>query len=110
MKYAFLLSTGVAAAVAYSPAWAEDQHIRLTEYPLSQADVHGLAMRAFQKRGYNIEEDTPTMLVGEQDDLKVEIIFEDTADIVIRWKEGFGNKRDQWLRNLKTDILWDLAE
>jgi hypothetical protein len=30
--------------------------------------------------------------------------------MVIRWKEGFGDKNDQWLRNLKTDVLWRLAE
>jgi hypothetical protein len=30
--------------------------------------------------------------------------------VLIRWKEGFGHKNDQWLRNLKTDVLWRLAE
>jgi len=30
--------------------------------------------------------------------------------MVIRWQEGFGSKNDQWLRNLKTDVLWRLAE
>lgn len=110
MKKALLFSGLAAAAMIQTPAWAEDQHIRLTECPMSQTDVHALAMSAFEKREYNIEEDTPTMIVGEQDDLKVEIIFEDTTDIVIRWKEGFGHRRDQWLRNLKTDILWGLAE
>jgi hypothetical protein len=48
-------------------------------------------------------------LVGEQDDKRVEIVIEPLR-MVIRWKEGFGHKNDQWLRNLKTDVLWRLAE
>jgi hypothetical protein len=60
--------------------------------------------------GYGIEEDTPTALVGEQDKLKVEIIVE-PSHLVIRWKDGFGSeKKDNWLRNLKTDVLWRMAE
>jgi hypothetical protein len=110
MKKSLVFSGLIAAAVASSSALAADQHIRLTECPLAVSDVHTLALLALQKRRYNVEEDTPTMLVGEQDDLKVEIIFADTTDIVIRWTEGFGNKNDQWLRNLKTDILWEMAE
>jgi hypothetical protein len=109
MKKSLLLS-GLVAGLVSLPAWSADQHIRLAECPLSQSDIHSMALRAFEKRGYNLEEDTPTMVVGELDDLKVEIIFADSSDIVIRWKEGFGHRRDQWLRNLKTDILWDLAE
>ena len=49
------------------------------------------------------------MLVGEQDDLRVEVLIE-PGRVLIRWKEGFGHKNDQWLRNLKTDVLWRLAE
>jgi hypothetical protein len=30
--------------------------------------------------------------------------------MTIRWKEGYGHDRDLWLRNLKTDVLWRLAE
>ena len=100
----------VAAMIGYSPAWSADQHIRLTECSLLQADIRAIALRALEDRRYNLEGDTPTILVAEQDDLKVEIVFEDTSDIVIRWKEGFGHRSDQWLRNLKTDILWTLAE
>jgi hypothetical protein len=100
----------VAAMIASSPAWSADQHIRLAECSLLQADIRAIALRALQDRRYNLEEDSPTMLVAEQDDLKVEILFEDTSDIVIRWKEGFDHRSDQWLRNLKSDILWALAE
>jgi hypothetical protein len=92
------------------PAQAADQFIKLSECEvLSTEYLHELATYALIKRRYNIEEDMPMMIVGEQDDLKVEILIE-PANIVIRWKEGFGHKNDQWLRNLKTDVLWRLAE
>lgn len=110
MKIVLLVSGLAIAAIAHTRALGADQHIRLDACSLTQTDVHSLAMRAFEKRRYNIEEDTPTMVVGELEDLKVEIIFDDPTDIVIRWKEGFEHRRDQWLRNLKTDILWELAE
>jgi hypothetical protein len=72
--------------------------------------LHGLAKFALQKRRYGIEEDTPTTLVGEQDKLKVEMIVE-PSHLVIRWKDGFGSeKKNNWLRNLKTDVLWRMAE
>jgi hypothetical protein len=72
--------------------------------------VHDLAKFALQKRSYHIEEDTPTMLVGEQDKLKVEMLVEPSR-LTIRWKEGFGSeKKANWLRNLKTDVLWHMAE
>jgi hypothetical protein len=110
MKRRLSLLGPVAAIMAVTPAWAADQHIRLTECPMAQTDLHALAMYALENRDYNIEENTPAMLVGEQDGLKVEILLENTSDVVIRWKEGFGHKRDLWLRNLKTDMLWKLAE
>lgn len=93
-----------------APALAADQIVRLSECEALSIDrLHELAMYALEKRGYNLEENTPTMLVAEQDDLKVEIIIEATQ-MTIRWKEGFGHSKDQWLRNLKTDVLWRLAE
>jgi hypothetical protein len=77
---------------------------------MTMADMHDLAVYALTNRQYNIEENTPNYLVGENDGLKVEILIESDTDITIRWKEGFGHRRDVWLRNLKTDILWRLAE
>ena len=92
------------------PAHAADQIINLSECEaLTTEALHEIAMYSLSKRRYNIEENTPTMVVGEQDDLKVEILIQ-PRQVVIRWKEGFGNKKDQWLRNLKTDVLWRLAE
>ena len=92
-------------------AWAADQIIRLTEcQALTPEDIHVLALDALADRGYIVEEDTPTMIVGEQDELRVEILIEADSEIIIRWKEGFGHRRDTWLRNLKTSILWALAE
>jgi len=111
MKSLRAIAAVVAGTLLAFSASAEDQYIRLNECNLlTQQDFHDLAMYAFEKRGYNIEENTPTMIVGENDDLKVEILIEDNSQIVVRWKEGFGHRRDQWLRNLKTDILWRMAE
>lgn len=105
---AFCLGLGVAALGA--PARAADQLIKLSECEaLSLEQLRELAEYALVRRRYNIEENTATLLVGEQDDLRVEILLE-PQQIVIRWKEGFGHKNDHWLRNLKTDVLWRLAE
>jgi hypothetical protein len=95
---------------AWTIATAADQTIRLNECQITQNDLHALALRALDNRGYNIEQDTPTLIVGEQQELKVEILIEPENSMVIRWMEGFGHRRDLWLRNLKTDILWYLAE
>jgi len=92
------------------PAYAADQIINLPEcQALSVDELHELAEYALTKRRYNIEENTPTLLVGEQDNLRVEFVLEPQR-ITIRWKEGFAATKDQWLRNLKTDVLWRLAE
>ncbi len=110
MKKAFGVLCFVVGVSSWTVGAAADQTIRLNECQLSQNDIHMLAMQAFEKRGYNIEQDTPTLIVGEQDELKVEILIQPDNYIVIRWMEGFGHRRDLWLRNLKTDILWELAE
>jgi hypothetical protein len=105
------LCVGVGFAMLGAPARAADQIIDLSEFePLASAEVlHAAAEYALTRRRYNIEENSATMLVGEQDDLRVEIMVA-PGRVVIRWKEGFGHKNDQWLRNLKTDVLWRLAE
>ena len=91
-------------------AFAADQVIKFPDCSVFTLEyLHDLAKYALQKRRYNIEEDTPKMLVGEHDRLKVEMIIQ-PGRIVIRWKEGFGHSKDNWLRNLKTDVLWRMAE
>lgn len=101
---------GLAVLSVGAPALAADQVIKLPECEaLDPEHLRELAEYALAKRRYNIEENTQALLVGEQDDLRVEILIE-PMQMVIRWKEGFGHKKDQWLRNLKTDVLWRLAE
>jgi hypothetical protein len=100
---------GVGFAALGTSAHAADQVIDLSELQASADVLHSAAEYALTRRRYNIEENTATMLVGEQDDLRAEIMIA-PGRVVIRWKEGFGHKNDQWLRNLKTDILWRLAE
>jgi hypothetical protein len=105
------LCVGVGVAALGVPARAADQIIDLAEFEaLASAELlRAAAEYALTRRRYNIEENTTTMLVGEQDDLRVEIVIA-PGRVVIRWKEGFAHKNDQWLRNLKTDVLWRLAE
>ena len=101
---------GIAVIGLGSTANAADQLIDLTEFKdVSVQYLHQLAEYALSQRRYNIEENTPTLLVGEQDKKKVEILIE-PGRVQIRWKDGFGNSKDQWLRNLKTSILWRMAE
>jgi len=101
---------GLGVAMLGVPAHAADQIINLPECAsLSVEQLHELAEYSLTRRRYDIEENTPTLIVGEQDNLRVEFVLE-PQKITIRWKEGFAHKNDQWLRNLKTDVLWRLAE
>lgn len=103
-------SLGLAVVTVGAPAFAADQIIKLPECEaLGPEQLREMAEYALTRRRYNIEENTTALLVGEQDDLRVEIVIE-PMQMVIRWKEGFGSSKDQWLRNLKTDVLWRLAE
>jgi hypothetical protein len=103
-------SFGLAVLMVGAPAFAADQVIKLSECEaLTPAEVHEWAETALTRRKYTIEENTPTLLTGEQDNLRVEIVIE-PMQVVVRWKEGFAGKNDYWLRNLKTDVLWRLAE
>lgn len=101
---------GIAVMTLGAPARAADQLIDLTEFKEASVEyLHQLAEYALSQRRYNIEENTPTLLVGEQDKKKVEILIE-PGRVQIRWKDGFAATKDQWLRNLKTSILWRMAE
>ncbi len=103
-------SLGLTVLMVAAPAFAADQIINLPECEaLTPAQLHEWAETALIRREYTIEENTPTLLTGEQDNLRVEILIE-PARMTIRWKEGFAGSRDYWLRNLKTDVLWRLAE
>lgn len=104
------VSLGLTVLAVGAPAFAAEQPIRLSECEaLTPAQVHEWAVTALTQRKYTIEENTPTLLTGEQDNLRVEIVIE-PMQIVVRWKDGFAGKNDYWLRNLKTDLLWRLAE
>jgi hypothetical protein len=107
---ALALSLGLGVAAFGAPASAADQIISLEEIPgISTEALHELAEYALDRRRYTILENTPTRIVGEQDRLRVEIVIE-APRMTIRWLESYGHDRDLWLRNLKTDVLWRLAE
>jgi hypothetical protein len=107
---ALALSLGLGVAAFGTSAYAADQIIDLSEIPGITAEaLHELAEYALERKRYTIIENTPTLLVGEQDRLRVEVVIAPPR-MTIRWKEGYGHDRDTWLRGLKTDILWRLAE
>jgi len=75
---------------------------------VTEADLHDLALAALNKRKYTIESDTPTLLVGAQDKYKVAIAIS-AHTVEIRW-QGKPGSHEYWIRNLKADMLWSLAE
>jgi hypothetical protein len=103
-------SLGVGLLAVVGPARAADQVINLPECAaVSTEDVRAMAEASFVKRRYNIEENTPTLIMAELDDKRVEVLIE-PQKVIVRWKEGYAGKNDLWLRNLKTDILWLMVE
>ena len=77
---------------------------------LTVEDFHAVATWSFHKRKYQIEEDSPSSLIGAQKGKKVEIAMTDPGQIVIRWVPGFAHSRDGWLDNLYRDVTWRLTE
>jgi len=77
---------------------------------LTVDNFNAAAKWSFQKRKYQIEEDTPSSLTGGQRGKKVEIAMTDPGHIVIRWVPEFGSNSDKWLRSLYQDVTWRLAE
>ena len=76
---------------------------------LTVDDFYAAAKWSFHRRKYQIEEDTPSSLTGGQKGKKVEIAMTDPRHVVIRWVPGFANQGNDWLKNLKQDMLWKLA-
>ena len=107
---ALAIGLGLGVSLLSLPAHAADQIINFSACTATSVErLHELATYVLTRRRYNIEDDTPTMVVGEQDNLRVEILLEPSR-MTIRWKEGFGHPKDQWLRSIKTDVLWRFTE
>jgi hypothetical protein len=96
---------------AIGPANAADQVINVASCcaTVTAEQWRTYAELSLTKREYNIEENTTSLLVGEQDDKRVEVVIE-PGKVTVRWKEGYAGKNDLWIRNLKTDILWRMVE
>ncbi len=77
---------------------------------LTVDEFYAAAKWSLQKRKYQIEEDTPSSLTGEQKGKKVQITMTDPGRIVIRWVPGFGYGSDGWLDRLYRDVIGRLAE
>ncbi len=69
---------GVGLVAIVSPAHAADQVINAASCcaTVSAEQWRAMAEYAFTKREYNIEENTPSLVVGELEDKRVEIVIE----------------------------------
>jgi len=77
---------------------------------MTTKQFHDAAKYAFKNRGYQVEDIGPTAVTASLRGKTVEMVITVPGQIVIRYKEGSELGRDQWLRNLKTDVLWELTE
>lgn len=105
-------TTAVAALVLLSFVCAgaqADERINFCK-DMTTKQFHDAAKYAFKNRGYQVEDITPTAVTASLRGKTVEMVITVPGQIVIRYKEGSERGRDQWLRNLKTDVLWELTE
>ena len=103
--------TGIVLGVLFTfsvGAQAESLDINFCK-DLTEEDFNSVAILSFSKRKYQIEINTPTSLTGTQRGKKVEIAMTAPGQITVRWVPGFGYTKDDWLVNLKHDMLWELA-
>jgi hypothetical protein len=102
---------GVGLVAVVSPAHAADQVINVAACcaTVTAEQWRTFAELSMVKREYNIEQNTASLVVGEQDDKRVEVVIE-PGKVTVRWKEGYAGKNDLWIRNLKTDMLWRMVE
>ncbi len=89
---------------------AADEIINLHCRSLTEAEFTDLGTHVLTSRRYYVERYTGDTVTGRLKNRKVEIALTSPEQIVIRWMPGFSGRTNQWLRNLKTDILWKLAE
>jgi hypothetical protein len=87
-----------------------DEVINLHCRSLTEAEFTAIGNHVFARRRYLIERYTGDTIMGKLKRYRVNILLVKPDQIVIRWVPGFSGRTDQWLRNLKTDILWKLAE
>jgi len=102
------LFLALAAAGTLAAPVLADETLHLKCDSATAANLHAWAVDALNKRKYKIESDTPELLVGSIDKNRVEIAIAPQS-VVIRW-QGEPGKHEYWLRNLKSDILYSLAE
>lgn len=77
---------------------------------MSTKQFNDAARSAFVKRGYQVGDVNPTAVTASLRGKTVEMVITVPGQIVIRFKESSEEGRDQWLRNLKTDVLWELTQ
>jgi hypothetical protein len=103
------LVLALATSSAFAVAGHADETVHLSKCgAVTETELHDMALQALTKRKYKIESDTPTSLVGQQDEYHVEIAIS-AQTVEIRW-QGKPGKHEYWIHNLKTDLLWSLSE
>ena len=76
---------------------------------LTADDFHGAAKSSLEKGRYQIEEDTPSSLIGSQQGKKVQVAMTAPGHIEISWVPGLGHSSNRWLKRLYVDVTWQLA-
>ena len=68
------------------------------------------AKAAMSRRHWQVEEESSNSVTGAYKRYKAEITMESPTKIVIRFLPGFAHKKENWLKNLKKDILDELTK
>ena len=67
------------------------------------------AKAAMSRRHWQVEEESSNSITGVLKRYKAKITMESPTKIVIRFLPGFSYKKENWLKNLKKDILDELT-
>lgn len=67
------------------------------------------AKTAFGERKYNIEQESPSSVIGSEGQKKAEILMMTPGNVVIRWVPGSEDKKEKDLYKLTYAMLWALA-
>ncbi len=105
----FLLGASLTPQSASAVKWRQSEVINLHCRTLTQPEFAAIAHQIFANRKYQIEGDMGGMVTGKHKNRFVEMELTRPDQIVIRWSAGYEGRTNQWLRNLKTDMLWRLA-
>ncbi len=76
---------------------------------LNTATFKSAAKAAMSRRNWQVEKESSNSITGTLKGYKVKITMKNPTKIVIRFLPGFSNKKENWLKNLRKDILDELT-